>query len=433
MTCPAKLHIMVSNQPQEFGLAVSPGQPLGATLIGSGNDRMDVGLPGFLRRNNCASVVDRFLCPVASDPCAADAVREALCDHSTVRLVGESAWIELPGEINGETVRIFMLSREQRAQTQGHILPPEVLHLCNGQLVDAGYLDKPYRQIPLAWAEGSPGLTADGIEYFQTIDSSKFSRALASPHSYYVILNTHTAQTHDTGWVKVSNHLTAPGFREDSTPSFAVQTIFSDRVGVREVALDETVSVAIGMREGELVHVESIEPKIGTLRRQAFSFRHSVVRVIGATTMDMEKPVVRLPVGVLDILGVTSGSRVVIEALSRGDDRIRKASVRVLEERDQGDTRVGGLFDVLDITGSVDLPSIAMDLTMRKRLGIHRGDPIYVRPEFGSVLFEEITTVTFALLAVAVGAYAASEHLLATIFAALYVILSAVGLWRKFR
>jgi len=216
------------------------------------------------------------------------------------------------------------------------------------------------------------------------------------------------------------------------TTSFAVRTAFSDHVGEREVAVDETVSLAIGMREGEVVHVESIDPKVGTLRRRAFSFRHAVVRVVSATTTDMEKPLVRLPVGVLDILGLTSGSRVIVESLSREDNQIRRVSVRALEEREPPRRRLGGVLDVLEITGK-DLPVIAMDLSLRNKLGIRRGDPVYVRPEFATVVFEEFTTVSFALLAAAVGSFLANAQLLAVVLTGTYVILSAVGVWRKFR
>ena len=88
---------------------------------------------------------------------------------------------------------------------------------------------------------------------------------------------------------------------------------------------------------------------------------------------------------------------------------------------------------MLEITGSVDLPAIAIDLSLRNRLGIRRGDPVYVRPEFGTVILEEFTTVSFALLAASVGAFVANAHVLATILAGTYVALSAVGVWRKFR
>ncbi|TQL59243.1 hypothetical protein FB474_0592 [Oryzihumus leptocrescens] len=343
--------------------------------------------------------------------------------------------MEIPGEVAGEPVVVFLLSREQRVRARRFLLaePVGTLSMANGQRVHAEHRTKPYRKIPLSWTDGMDGRAADGTEYFQTIDSSSFNDVLDNPHSYFVILNSLAAKIHNTGWVKVSNRMGVDGAEQDPITSFAVRTAFADRIGPREVALDETVSVAIGMREGELVHIESIDPKVGTLRRRAFSFRHTIVRVVGATTMDMEKPVVRLPAGVLDILGVASGSRVIVEALSRENDQIRRVSARVLEEREQRQPRLGGVFDVLDMTGSVDLPAIAMDLSMRNRLGIHRGDPVYVRPEFATVFFEEFATVSFALLAAAVGAYAASAQLLAGVLVAVYVGLSGIGMWRKFR
>ncbi|WP_141787292.1 hypothetical protein [Oryzihumus leptocrescens] len=411
---------------------LSQGQPLGAAVIDKDGG---VGLPGYLRKSSCTSVVDRYLCPVPTAHHAVEKVRETLRDHATLRLVGEPAWMEIPGEVAGEPVVVFLLSREQRVRARRFLLaePVGTLSMANGQRVHAEHRTKPYRKIPLSWTDGMDGRAADGTEYFQTIDSSSFNDVLDNPHSYFVILNSLAAKIHNTGWVKVSNRMGVDGAEQDPITSFAVRTAFADRIGPREVALDETVSVAIGMREGELVHIESIDPKVGTLRRRAFSFRHTIVRVVGATTMDMEKPVVRLPAGVLDILGVASGSRVIVEALSRENDQIRRVSARVLEEREQRQPRLGGVFDVLDMTGSVDLPAIAMDLSMRNRLGIHRGDPVYVRPEFATVFFEEFATVSFALLAAAVGAYAASAQLLAGVLVAVYVGLSGIGMWRKFR
>jgi rifampin ADP-ribosylating transferase len=60
------------------------------------------------------------------------------------------------------------------------------------------------------------------------------------------------------------------------------------------------------------------------------------------------------------------------------------AKGRALEQRDEAGARLGDLVDAIDVTGGRDIPAIAMDRTTRAKLGVDRGDPVYVRPSLVS-------------------------------------------------
>jgi hypothetical protein len=217
---------------------------------------------------------------------------------------------------------------------------------------------------------------------------------------------------------------------------FAVLVLYSDKVSPSDVVLSEAVRVCIGLRAGEPVELYPLSaPRKPRFRRTIFRFRHSVCRVIPASTLDMDNPVARVTPAVLDLLGLPSGSRVVIEALGRrsGQENLRSAALRALEEREGRMPLNINMPDVLDIMGSVDHPMIALDRTSREILGVTTGAAVYVRPAVLSVVADEFTSVSLVLLTIVIGAAASDAPVVAGAAALFYAVLAIGILLRRLR
>jgi hypothetical protein len=265
----------------------------------------------------------------------------------------------------------------------------------------------------------------------QAMPSAQFAYKLGSPNAYYCVVNPCHRPELGKAFVIVINSYLEQDYH-GILARFPVLIRFSDKVPPDRVSLDETVEVAIGLRAGEPLLVQR-GPRRHQSSRRILSFRHTLCRAIPAATLDMEKTVVRISNAVFDVLGVSSGSRIVIEGLGEASERrLSRAVVRGLEERGER-LALGGTPDILDIVGSVDLPAIAMDLATRDRLGISRGTAVYVRPAIGSILADEFTNISLVLLAATVGSIASNHVVITIIFIIVYVVLTIMYIGRRLR
>ncbi len=268
----------------------------------------------------------------------------------------------------------------------------------------------------------------------QASPSSPFADRLGSTHLYAAVLNPIHKAKLGSGFVSIWNPL-LPLRRGAIDLSLPLVIAYDNRVQQGCAVLDETTAVAIGLRPGEYVEVEQVRDRRARIERYFLGFRHSICRVSAPNMTDIEKPVVRIGESVLDLLGTSSGDRVIVEANRTEQDpySVSRMSIRGLVSRDIRPPIHGGYIDIYDQVGSVDIPSIEMDLNSRRRLGISRGSPVYVRPSFSSIASKSFTTLSLSLLAAVVSSVAGKQYALAATVSAIYLLLAGYLLLREFR
>jgi hypothetical protein len=175
--------------------------------------------------------------------------------------------------------------------------------------------------------------------------------------------------------------------------------------------LDQTVRNAIGIpfvfdadktRVG-LVHVRrSLRQRLGESATILLRRRYVALRAHKVDVLDMEKNVVRVEKSVLDILGIKSGSRVIIEAwdLQSDDPQIKQVSLRALEleegflekrqerEEPSQEARYPKASELLGI--DPDIRGIYIDSHERRDiLGIGSIDPVRIRGNINDLVARE--------------------------------------------
>jgi hypothetical protein len=153
----------------------------------------------------------------------------------------------------------------------------------------------------------------------------------------------------------------------------------------------------------------------------------------------MEKPLARVPASVIDILGTSTGSGVVIESLGANgkSQRIRRISLRITPIRDYPAPLIArmrmGVPDYQDLMGTEDLPPIHIDLVARKRLDTLPGSVVYVRPSIPSLALKEFTSVSLVLIVATFSAAALRNLIVAASAAGLYLVLAAIVIIGRLR
>ncbi|MBT1003962.1 hypothetical protein KIH31_15335 [Paenarthrobacter sp. DKR-5] len=270
-----------------------------------------------LLEGSATPIVDRYLAFV--DNGCVENVRNMLFQFGSAAFVQETLWIEFPAirtydhesETAGgitDTVSVFLLTREQMAcigtspgragetdfgSTKHFLLP-------NDQIIHVPDTAEPYRRILQRYLPSAQRIQADGARFFQSFDSSDYIEGHGSPHSYFAVVHTSYQDAFGGSWVLVSTpKLASVEFGEENhVLSFPVLIRFSDTISPFNIALDQTVSTAIGLNEGEVVELKALNIRARNFRRSIFSFRHTIVRVSSTNAMDMEKPIVRIEAGV---------------------------------------------------------------------------------------------------------------------------------------
>jgi hypothetical protein len=276
--------------------------------------------------------------------------------------------------------------------------------------------------------EHAPG-PRDGELLLRTTPSSPFADLTGNRHSYFCVLNPVHAPHFTTDYLYVRNPFLAadhPGL-ETAIP---VRVVFDDRVPAARVVLDSTTLFAIGLPQGEPAVLGPCHGRAGRVRNTLFGHRHAVARVGRTAVIDIEKPVTRLPEEMLDLLGISQGDRVIVEAAAHraGHIEIARTTLRALPWREQSPLLLArsrtGVPDHQLLVGDEDFPMISLDLNARTTLGIVPGSAVYVRPALSSLLGREFTSVSFVLIAAIFSAAALQSLALAVVSASIYLVLT---------
>jgi hypothetical protein len=429
------------------GLELLPGVPVGGVRCGDGHpEHPRRPLAGVLRLAGSPQLAARY--PVALPPGLVDrSARDLRQAYQQNRRV-DKYWVTVTGgEPDGAGPIVGLFTREQALAQRDLLADAEATEvvLPNGQVLPtttpaAGstWLDRAatLELQRIRYREGAEGLVADGDQLFQAVPSGPYVRRLSSSHSFRCLLSPAHRPRFPGGFALVRNPILEQIYPEADL-ALAVLVGFAKGVAPHAVVVDETVATGIGLRPGEIVEVSAL-PKFSTgLAQRALSFRHALCRVHGSNTTDMEKPLVRLPEEVLDIVGVDSGARVVVEAFgydSRGSAGRRRIVVRALPWRgDQWPAPRPGVPDILMETGSQDLPPVTLDLACQQELDAPRGSVVYVRPAVGSLLVDEWSTAATAVVVASLSAAVLGSVLLSTLFILLFVTLLCLQVWRRLR
>ena len=428
------LWVATSEGYEATNIRLISGRPLGAAR--TDDTRVGRGVAGIIRNLGGTQIAARYL--VAGDASAQEEVCAALSEARRLSAHYDPTWLAFSPTPDDRSLTVFALTRAQ-VEILDIWLPPRSMTLNNGQTIKT--IDTSNEQwwsrqntyelvswnipVPRNWEVDSSAIQ------LQAMPSAPFAYRLGSPNAYFCVVNPCHAPELGKGFAIVIN----PYLEQDYhgiLARFPVLIKFSDEVPPDRVSLDETVEVAIGLRAGEPLLVQR-GPRRHRSSRRILSFRHTLCRAIPASTLDMEKTVVRMSNAVFDVLGVSSGSRVVIEGLGEATERrLSRAVVRGLEERGER-LALGGTPDILDIVGSVDLPAVAMDLATRERLGVSRGTAVYVRPAIGSILADEFTNISLVLLAGTVGSIATNHVAITIVLVTIYVVLTLMYIGRRLR
>jgi hypothetical protein len=431
-------------------LHLRKGQPIGAARLGahrrSGYPGGELG--GLLR--SAGSLLVPFRYPLLVEPYELRRICRSLSTYCARSNYYDPAWIVARGEVldsDGACLRecrVILLTREQLKSLA--VAPrSERCRLNNNQVlrtVDVSREDAVDRkwtvelqQLKFLPAAADHALIADEL-LLQAMPSAPFADKLTSQYSYYCVLNPVHRQRYGYGFLLVRNEQLERdylGFKA----RLAIQSAFDDRVRPDAVGLDWTTSLAIGLRPGELVGVSPLPVAHADFRRRVFRFRHCLCRAVGATVLDMEQPIARLPSSVFDVLGLQGGNKVVLEGSSviEEKERLSKITLRALEDREGHErwTIATAVPSFTDIVGLPDLPFVAIDLEARMRLGITPGSPLYVRPAFSSVIVAEFTSISLVLLAAIFSAAALQSLGLALILIAVYLTVTTLILVQRFR
>lgn len=268
--------------------------------------------------------------------------------------------------------------------------------------------------------------------------SAEFDGILSPSHSNYCVLHPSLRSTLDGKFLLIQNFMLAQEF-VGYEAVIAVRPLFDGRVPHDRVVLDQTIHAAIGLPQGEPVHVSRAYGNTRNLRRVLFGSRQGVVRVAPTAMVDMEKPVTRLPEEVLDLLGISSGSRVVVQAvdLANGIPKVTHVVLRGLVMRTQSPLHVArsktGVPDYQQLAGDEDFPAISIDLATRERLGVSPGAAVYLRPALSNLIGREFSTVSLLLLAAIFSATVLASPGWAVLLGGVYVLLTLILLAARLR
>ncbi|MFB9445495.1 hypothetical protein Dvina_19295 [Dactylosporangium vinaceum] len=259
--------------------------------------------------------------------------------------------------------------------------------------------------------------------------STPYFDRIRTRHSYYCVLNPMHRTRVTTDYVSLRNLFLQQDY-PNVHAAIPLRTLFDSRVPAERIVLDSTTLFAIGLPQGEPVGLANCDGTANRIRNILFGSRHTIARVGRTAVIDIEKPVIRLPEEMLDLLGVASGNQVIVEAVSvqSGRSKVARASLRALPWRDRSPLLIArsqtGVPDNQQLVGDEDFPQISLDLATRERLGIVPGSAVYVRPAVSSLLAREFSSVSFILIAAVFSAAALQSAALAIVSASIYVLLA---------
>jgi hypothetical protein len=434
-------------------LRLRKGQPVGAALL-DGDPPLGYGgieLAGLL--GLCGSPQLGFRYPILVSPKELQSISASLADFCARGHYYDPAWVILSAEIVGpdwsltsEECYVALLTKDQLLA----VMTDQSSSLCrlsNDQIirtVDPSAKDPVDRSWTIELQDikflGTPSYTPrlPGELQLQAMPSSPFADTTKAANSYYCILHPDHKQRYGPGFALIRNDQLESEYG-GLKARLAVLTAYDSEVPKNKVVLDWTTTLAIGLRQGEFVAVSPLPVSYAGFRRRVLGFRHCLCRAQQTTMLDMEKPIARMPEAVFDVLGIESGTEVVLEGLSVDTGKITKLTLHALVDRGSLDdprheVKVKtGVPNFDNITGWSDLPFVAIDLEARLRLGISPGTAVYVRPAFSGLVAREFMSISVVLLAATFSAAALQNVALAVISVAVYVFLSGMVLVQRLR
>lgn len=406
-------------------------------------------LAGYLRVAGSVSLAARYVFAVPVERVA------AFGEHLTAAWASTGGsldryWVSIPGRPDEDDHNcVLLLTPDQVKAVQGLLVAHAVgveVGLASGQIIRTAEPELAVRALDRSITlelqeiryspEGPVGAVPDGVTLFQAHPSGRYARRLSDSHSFRVLLSPHHKERFASGFATVRNPLLERSYPL-SAVGLPVIVDFETSVRWDAIVIDETIATGVCLRPGEIVEALPISAHPPRLTRGALSFRHSLCRVHGSNTTDMEKPLVRLPLEVFDIIGVNPGARVALEVYGQSRDGpwgFRKLIVRALPWRgDEWPRAKAGVPDVLRETGSQDLPPVSMDLACQQELGTTRGAAIYVRPALGSLAIEEASNGATAVVVGALGAAVLGNAVVSGVFVVVFFVLVGLQLWRRLR
>lgn len=413
------------------------GTSVGAMLLAEqwpGEDRYSGSrLAGLLRHLGSAQVARRVPLHLDNDDRAATVA--GLIKFAETGL-NDPAWVELNGRDGDDPPRpVLLLSEEQarfvaaeRGVKQVHLILANDQPVCGGQLGSHGDAvhDKaflPYSANPLAETYGPQ---PDGWR-LQTYSTALLGDEKPSKHVLRAVLSKEYRGAFGRKVGVLSNPDLESAYPKLDT-RVRVAITFSTELENWAAAVDEAALIAAGLRTGEPCHVRPEPVHAHGHPRWTLRYRHVVARVAPAMTLDQERPLCRMPVEVLNLLGVRDGDPVKVNSLgARDGDHGKQAGLRALEFRPPDEPfrpLRGGAPDYFDETGNVDLPSISIDAASQAELSVRRGSTVYVRPPLMILLSRELNAVLLLVLAALIGTLA-DELLVAAAVLAGIVLLAA--------
>jgi hypothetical protein len=264
----------------------------------------------------------------------------------------------------------------------------------------------------------------------QAAPSQPFDELIRSSYSYCCVLSTAHKKTFKGRYAVLRNPLSGRG-GTIARARVAVSCLFDAAVPEDRIVLDETVQLALGMQFGHFVVVSASTNRRPHLRGRVFGDKNCLMRVTHSNTIDQEKELTRVPEPVADILSLSQGDRVVIEAATAWRS-VRRLKLRALPER-SGLRAANSLslreMEFADATGFDDLPKVSLDVSSRERLGVAPGSPVYVRPAVTSALAKESGTASLVFLAAIFSAAALQNTQVAVVAGIIYLLfmLSAIA------
>ncbi|MEM8867454.1 MAG: hypothetical protein AAGC73_04220 [Verrucomicrobiota bacterium] len=186
------------------------------------------------------------------------------------------------------------------------------------------------------------------------------------------------------------------------------------RIGKHEIAVDQKLRTAIGVRTGDWIGVYRLAKRKGSSWlywsfESIIGTQPQIMRVYQATFEDMEADVARIPQSSFDLIGAKPGSTIALSSTTeRAHARGLVLSNEAFAERKKQIQNEPGRYPdprtdlelsrLRSGSGDADLPAIFIDYDLRKRLGVRPGDSLRVVRDSYDLFFSRIYLILFPIL-----------------------------------
>ena len=363
---------------------------------------------------------------------------QSLQDKRAIGQDEDGTWLTLPGCSGeaGATGTLFLVTPAQGyrirwwARDGEWVLPNcQIIHLLGTSGGDID--DKPYLAHDLHFLN-RPKLPHGTYQTFPINELPRGSTAQRAP--FAVLANPALRSTFGRHYVQVSGLSVAT---LEKPLRIALPMVYDEHLPAERVAIHETLLRALGIRNGEYCVLQPTNSRLDIRDRLGiFRDRQVIVRAVRSTgDVDVGYPVTRLSEEVMDLLGLVSGEHVVVmgnlrTSASRRRTRLLKLELRALLQRSEEHPASPDLRSAIGVDS---LPLATMDLLRRQRLGIEHGQPVLMRPAFGSLAAAEVTVALNGLALAAAGSLVADRPAIAVASGLTFLGLLLLSFYRRFR